>query len=270
MAATTLVKHFIRGVCTTLQDISPQYSRWTEVEIVRAINFGQMAQSAYLPMVGSRVDAIKLTPGTRQDITKVLAANIKPGDGSAPADALGISLLEIVRNMGTDGFTPGRVIRPVDRYTLDTNDPDWHASSASAADITANKAVREFVYSKDTPKSFYVVPGVHASTAQWVEIRWNVEPKRVPDGGEPNAELYRYDGASTAVLGINDQFVEALHNYVVAVLLLKGSKNTQNIPKAQLHAGLFTSSVNAMAAMITGTSPELKTLPFIDQIPAAA
>lgn len=256
MAMTTLVKTLLRSVSTTLQDIAPQFSRWTEVELVNYANYGQLAIAKYLPQAGSRVDAIRLQPGTRQDLTKILTANIVPGDGSAAADTNGIALLDVVRNMGATGATPGRVIRIVDRDTLDSNDPDWHTRVGTA--------IREYVFDKSMPKVFWVSPGVHGVTQVWADIAWLAEPKRIPPGGEPTAEVYKYDGASTTVLGIHDQFVEDLHNYVVAVALLKGSKNNVNVPKAQTHAGLFISSINAQATVLTGVNPNLKQLPFAD------
>lgn len=269
MAATILVKDFFRGVSVTLQD-NPQFSRWPETDMVRAANYGLMALAKILPQVGSRVDAIKLAAGTRQDITKILAANIKPGDGSTAADAHGIALLKPVRNMGTDGLTPGRVIRVVDGYTVDSNDPDWHTRVASSADIAAGRAVRELVYDREEPRVFWTVPGIPAGQAVWIDVAWLVQPAPIPAAGAPGSEHYAYDGASTVVLGINDQFVEDLHNYCVAMLLMKGSKNTINLPKAQAHAQLFLASVNAMVSTLTGTSPNLKMLPFVDSVPTAA
>jgi len=261
MAATTLVRKFLRDVCTTLQDISPQYSRWPEHELVTYGNYGQMAISKYLPQAGSAIDSVRLQPGTKQDFTKVLAADIRPGDGSTAADSYGISIMDISRNMGADGLTPGRVVRVSDRYTKDTNDPDWHSKTGNV--------VREFLWDKNLPKIAHVIPGVPVSPAVWVDLSWMKEPRRIPAGGEPGAEIYKYDGASTALLGIADQYVEDLQNFVVAVALLKGSKNVQNIPKAQLHAGLFTASINAQAAVVSGVSPNLKQLPFMGEIPAA-
>lgn len=261
MAITTTVRSFLRSVATTLQDISPQFSRWTEIEQVTYANYGQVAIAKYLPMAGSRCDAIKLRTGTKQDLTNVLAAAIIPGDGSTSADAFGIQLLDIIRNMGADGATPGRVVRIVDVETKDSNDPDWHTKTGAV--------VREFVFDKTLPKVFYVVPGVPAATNVWVELAWMAEPRRITAGGEPGAEIYKYDGANAELLGIHDQFVEDLHNYTVAMCLLKGSKNTINLQKSQAHAGLFISSINAQAAAQTGVNPNLKQLPFASEIGAA-
>ncbi|HEY1129135.1 MAG TPA: DUF6682 family protein [Roseateles sp.] len=253
---TTLVRTFLRSVSTTLQDIAPQFSRWTEIELVNYANYGQMAIAKYLPQAGSRVDAIRLKPGTRQDISKVLAAHIVPGDGTVAVDTIGIALLDVVRYMGTNGSTPGRVVRLVESETLDALDPDWHTK--------AEAVVREYVFDKQLPKVFYVSPGVHAVTPVWVEISWLAAPRRIPAGGEPGAEAYRFGGGSNELLGIDDLFVEDLQNYVVAVALLKGSKNNVNLPKAQTHTGLFISSINAQASVLTGVNPNLKQLPFAD------
>lgn len=261
MAATTLVREFLRSVCITLQDISPQYSRWPEHELVIYANYAQRAIAKFLPLAGSRVDSIKLTPGTKQDLTKVLLANIVPGDGSSPANTYGIQLLDVVKNMGANGTTAGRVVRVGDRYTKDNNDPDWHTR--------VDTVVKEYYYDKNIPKVFYVVPGVHASTPVWVEIAWMAEPRLITVGGEPGSEIYKYDGSNAELMGIGDQFIEDAHNYTVAIALMKGSKSNQNMPKASAHGQLFISSINAQAAAISGTSPNLKVLPFADSIPGA-
>ena len=260
----TLVRNFIYSVQTTLQDIVPPFRRWPERELVVYTNYAQRAIAKYLPQAGSAADVVRLVPGTKQDLTRVLAANIKFGDGSVSADSYGITFLAFTRNMGADGLTPGRAIRdPVDRYVQDTGNPDWHTAVA----VTA---IREVVFDKAVPLTVFVSPPVHATTPVWIDMQWMKEPNRVPDGGAPGAEVYAYAGASTAVLGIRDTFVEDAHNYVVAMALLKGSKNVQNLPKSQYHAGQFLASLNLQGTVLTGTNPNLKTLPFVNEIQTGA
>lgn len=259
MSKTILVRKFMQSVSVTLQDISPQYTRWTEVELVQFINLGQRAIAAYVPHAGSRVDAIRLDPGTRQDITIKLAAEIKTSDGSTAVDTYGISLIAggVMRNMGADGLTPGKTVRLVDLYTKNTTNEDWHSSAAAVA-------VKTVTVDGRTPKVFYVWPPVHASTQVWVELPWIAEPNRVPDGGVPGSEIYLASGSSTTLLGISDEFEEDLRNYVIGAALMKGSKNEQNTQKAMLHIAAFTSSINAKATVIGGVNPKLEALPFID------
>lgn len=264
MSTTKLVREFLYDVSTTLQDITPQFTRWPEAELVVYTNYGQMAIAKYLPQAVSRVDAIRLQAGSRQDITTVAADAIVPGDGSSPELTYGLAVLDVYRNMGSNGATPGRTVRIVDRYPLDTVDPDWMTAAR------AESAVKEVIYDARLPRVFFVHPPVPTTGQVWVEMAWVPEPKRIPPGNEPGNERYAKDGTDPTLLGIPDQLVDDLHHYVVAVALLKGSKNVQNVPKAQLHAGIFNNSLNAQATALGGTSPNLKALPFLNQIQGGA
>lgn len=259
MARTTTVRQFLYSVGVTLVDVSPQFSFWTEQELVYYANLGQRAIAKYLPQAGSRVDAIKLRPGTHQDLTTVASGDIRPGDGSTAATTYGISLLDVICGMGADGQTAGKTIRLVDRHTKDVNDEDWHSRTGTP---------REYMYDKDTPKTFLVTPGVTGTF--WARIAWMAEPIAIPAGGPPGTEVYPWSGANAALLGINDQFVDDLHNYVVAMACLKKIKNAENSAKGQMHMAMFTQSINAQAAVLTGTSPNLTALPFFDQVKAGA
>jgi len=256
---TVLVRDFFLGVATVLQDLNPQWRRWGEIELVRDANFGQRALATFLPPSCSRIDAIRLDPGTRQNLRLVVSGRVEPGDGS---DMRGIAFLGATRNMGADGITPGTVPSIVDSDTMDTSNPDWHTDTP---DVT----VIEIVADKTFPLDFYVSPPVHASTPVWLEVKWLAEPKRLV-AGPKGAERYVEGGAgANETLSIGDQYEIDLQNYVVAMALLKGSKNVQNLPKAQVHTQLFIQSINAQAQVYSGVSPALTALPFAAQVPAA-
>ena len=126
MAAITLVKDVLYQVSVQLHDINPQFNRWTSRELVSWLNDGQRAIAKYVPTSCSRVDAVKLQPGTKQNIDSVTSASIVPGDGSSAVNVQGNALQSVIRNMGVNGQTPGKAIRITDRETLDVNDPNWH------------------------------------------------------------------------------------------------------------------------------------------------
>jgi hypothetical protein len=256
MTSTVLVRDVILGVQATLQDANPPFRRWPEIELIRYANFGRMALAKFLPTVSSRTDAVKLAPGTKQNLGRVLAANILPGDGSTAADTDGIAFMRAMRNMGSNGLTPGRAIRgPVDRYTKDAFAPNWASETGTE--------VLEIIFNKDLPLTFNVSPGPAASPAVWIQIEWMANLPVLPAGGDPGAEKYVELGAEASrVIGVPDQYAEDLHNYIVAMALLKGSKNTANAPKAQFHASLFIQSINAQAQAIGAQNPNLKALPF--------
>ena len=81
--------------------------------------------------------------------------------------------MNVTRNMGADGNTPGRAIRLVDRAVLDTQVPDWHAS-------TPANEVMHYVFDPVNPKVFYVYPRV--SSARQIEIVYSASPVDIAIG----------------------------------------------------------------------------------------
>jgi hypothetical protein len=255
MPATTLVRSVIATVQSQLQDNSPAYRRWPETEVIQALNYAHMALAKYLPQVSSRTDTIRMTSGSRQDLSLVQAANIKPGDGSTPVDTYGIAVQRVLCNMGSDGLTIGRAVRgPVDRYPKDCFAPTWTTDTGPV--------VLDIVFDKDQPLQFWLSP-TPTTQPHWMRVQWMAQLPKLPDGGPPSAEVYTVAGAQNATtIKVPDSYAEDLANYVIAFLLLKGSKNTQNLAKAQTHAQMFVASINAQAKAVMGSSPNLKVLPF--------
>lgn len=260
MASTVLVKDVIWRIAVLLQDTAPQFQQWAEREIVHWLNDAQVAITKYLPLACSRVDAIKLAAGTRQSIAVIAAADCKPGDGSTPAAPIhGTLFLNPRRNMGTDGMTPGRAIRMVERDTLDSQDPDWHTRTAAA--------VSSVVYDPQTPKYFYVTPGVTGSV--WMELAYAAKPIPIVNTAAPGSEAYLIGGSNTATITIDDEFTQELVDYVVARAHLKDVTYAEPI-KAEKHTQLFLNSLNAKVAAVTGTNPNLTVLPGVTQPGARA
>lgn len=263
---TLYVKDAIYRSSVLLQDVAPQFSRWPEKELVNWLNDGQRAIAKYLPMSCSRIDAVKLTPGTRQTIISIAPASIKSSDGSVPAsNVVGIQLFDITRNMGSDGLTPGKSIRLVSREVLDSQRSDWHTISSAAG------VVEQFVFDPRTPKHFYVSPGVRSSGGDvWVEASWLANPVDVPNTGTSGSPAYAYDGASTTAISIDDKYIDDLVNYMVARAYQKDAEFSANINNAINYSNLFLQSLNAQVAAATGVNPNLQTLPLSPMLPAAA
>lgn len=246
---TTLVRNFIPGVQHLLQDRNPPFRRWPEKDVVRAINFGVLAIYKYLPRVSTRTFSMLLQPGSDQYIAEVYALN----SGHLRV----MAFVRALSNMGTNGLTRGRAIRPpVDRDAKDAFDPGWQTELGTE--------VREVVFDKNRPTSFAVSPSMIGD--RWIEIEAMVMPTPIQDGGPPGAEIYQEYSANPFVLPLADNWVEDLLHYVVAYLLMTGSKATQNLPMAQTHAQAFMSSINAQAQVQSGVNPNLKSLPFTEDM----
>lgn len=254
MAATALVKDVLWRISVQLQDHAPQFQAWTERELVHWLNDGQEAIATYLPLSCSRVDAIKLKTGTKQSIAAIADTDIKPGDGSTPAQTFGKQMLNPRRNMGANGTTPGAAIRMVERDTLDSTDPLWHTRSGNA--------VRSVVFDPQTPRDFYVSPGVPVGVTVWIELAFTAKPKTITNNGTPGSELYLTDGSSTLAISIDDEFVPMLVDYVLARAHLKETKRAEPA-KAQEASQRFLGQLNAKVTAVTGNNPNLTVLPGV-------
>ena len=265
MAGTILVKDAVWRISVLLNDASPQFARWTEKEIVNWLNDANMAIAKFLPAASSRVDAIKLVPGTRQSIESIAAANCKPGDGSVPAVAIqGTQVLDVIRNMGADGLTPGNAIRLITdgREAMDAQSPGWHAITGAA--------VSGYMYDPRMPRYFYVTPGVPTTTDKWAEVAYTAQPIAIPNTGTVGAELYLVGGASVAKISVSDEHIDDLVNYTCARALMKNASFAANGLSAASYTALFTGSLNAKVMALTGNNPNLQRLPFAPEPIGAA
>lgn len=262
MPTTALVKDVLWRVSVQLLDTAPQFSRFSERECVHFLNDAQVAINKFVPTAASRLDAVKLVPGSRQSIASIAAANCKPADGSTPsAPILGTQFLSPRRNMGANGTSPGAAIRVVDRDTLDVSDPLWHTRTG-----TTIKAV---VVDPQTPLFFYVYPGVPATPDVWIEQAYNAMPVPIPNtatvdtNGVHATGVYGNAQTSTQTLTISDEHVDDAVNYVIARCAMKDSKYADPA-KAMAHTQLFLGSINAKVTAMTGVNPNLRVLPGVD------
>lgn len=252
---TVLVRDVLWRVSVILQDTTPQFQAWPERELVHWLNDAQVAITKYLPASNSRVDAVKLAAGTRQSIQAIQPADCLPGDGSTPAAPIyGTQVLDVIRNMGTNGATAGKAVRVVDREVLDSQTPTWHTLTGAA--------VSSFMYDPRTPRYFYVSPGVTGTV--WVEIAYTAQPIAIPNTAAAGAEAYLNSGASSTAISVADEFTDDLVNYVVARAHSKDSKFADTA-KATLHTQLFTASLNAKVTAVSGNNPNLTRLPGVTE-----
>jgi hypothetical protein len=248
MSANTLVRDVLFRVSDALQDLKPQFKRWTQASLVTYLNDGQRAIAKYVPPSCSRVDAVKLVPGTKQSLALIPAASVIPGDGSDAIDVSGNGLLSVVRNLGADGLTVGNAIRIVDHDILDLYSPGWHKETGAE--------VSGFVYDPRTPKIYYVTPGAPATTDVWVELSYLADPADISSSGD-----YGYQGTNGAVISVDNKFTDDLVNYILARAYGKDGENASNQALSTTYGQMFVSSINAQATALTGVNPNLHSLP---------
>ena len=122
-----------------------------------------------------------------------LTANMARHD--APAEA--IAMIEITRNMGVDGLTPGKPIIEVPRDDIESMISAWFSETGSTE-------IELFSLDSKMPRTIWTYPRVHATTAVYVEGVYSyafTESVTTANYNETDIEA-------------GDQFIDALGNWM--------------------------------------------------------
>lgn len=202
----------ISRASTILQD--EEHVRWTTDELLEWINDAACATIILRPAARAVTAVLSLAAGTRQQL---------PGTA--------VQLLDVVRNIGADGVTPGRSVRRVDRQLLDDQNPDWHAARPK-------NAVKHFTFDERAPKVFYVYPPAVAGTK--VEALHSELPPTVT--------------SDTDSLDMDAEYMNVLVSYICYRALSKDSE-FGNGTVAALHYQAFADAVGTNNQTTTANSP---------------
>ena len=224
-------QYLITSAQLTLKDAGA--IRWTRTELLGYLNDGQRELVTIKPEACTINTAIKLAAGlTKQSVP----------------DAA-IALLDVTRNMGSDGTTPGRAISITSKSMLDAVAPTWSSASNSEGYIT------HFTYDPRNPKVFYVYKKAPA-TDLYVEVMYSSVPAAAAD-------------SSTGVIGVDDIYANALLDYVLYRAYAKDAE-TQNAQLATAHYQAFENSLGIKASGDLASNPNLKASQFNPAISGSA
>lgn len=150
-------------------------TRWTPSELAAWTNDAQKLVALMRPDASVSNSVVSLSAGTKQSI---------------PTD--GFRLLDVIRNIGSDGTSAGRAVRIVDREVLDSQDPMWHTTTQSAT-------IKHFIYDNRNPLTFYVYPP--AQSGAKLELMYSKAPAEVVNANDN--------------LAISDLYLDTVLNYVM-------------------------------------------------------
>jgi hypothetical protein len=188
--------------------------RWPDDELLGWLNDGQREIVLYKPNAFVRNTSVQMTTGTKQGL---------------PAD--GVQLLDVVRNMGTNGSTPGRAVRITIREILDSQIPNWHTEAP------ANE-VKHYMYSMLDPKNFYVYP---------------------PNTGQGHVELI-YGAAPTeatlqSTITLDDIYQTILMDYILYRAYSKDTEFAADVNRASSHQQAYLTALTGKAKVEIGANP---------------
>lgn len=225
MGAIT-VSSLLNRAAIILQD--PTNIRWPQVELLDWVNDGQREIALYKPNAFVKNTSMLLVAGTKQTL---------------PAD--GVSLVDVVRNMGTTGNTPGTAVRAVTREILDSQLANWHSSTASAT-------VRHYVYTPLDPKTFYVYPPQPTTGQNQVEIAYAANPT---------------DATLGSTITLDDVYLTALLSYVLYRAYGKDAEYANNAQAAQAYYAQFQAILTGKASAEGVSNPNMSLGGFNPNLP---
>lgn len=213
-------------------------TRWPDAEKLIYLNAGQRQAVIFKPDSYTVSDAYKLAAGTKQDVPDGTSSFTNASGDTLPAC---IQLIRLVRNMGTNGLVAGTSIPPIGADMLDAYNPDWHTDTATAA-------VKNYVFSDDDPKHFYVTPP-NLGTG-YVDAIFSAVPPDV----EADA------GPSYAVsITLSNIYRDILTNYILHRCYGKDAALSQyNAQRSDYYWNLFVLGLDRKDLVKKETNPNVK------------
>lgn len=195
-----------------LQDTTSGGTRWLDDELLDWLNDAQREVVLLKPNAFSSVEDISLVLGTKQTL---------------PAE--GLLLLSITRN------TDGRAVRRVDRNILDSENPDWHTSTASAT-------VEHYVFDEDAPTTYWVYPPSDG-VASTVEAVMSKAPSDLASMGD--------------VITLNDIYANVMLDYILYRAYSKDTDYAGNAQRAATHYTAFNNALGVQTQTDSSYSPNM-------------
>lgn len=143
----------------------------------------------------------------------------------------GTRLISVVRNVSSGS---SRAVRLVDRAVLDAQNPDWHSATAAAV-------AQNYVFDPRYPRMYYVYPPHTGATSAKLEIIYAKMPTPI--------------ATEATSLVIDEQYHDAIVDYVLYRAYLKDAEYTQNAERAQLHYQAFAAVISGKPAIDATVEP---------------
>lgn len=201
--ATTQVNALVARASTLIQDATNV--RWPIPELVGWLNDGQREVALNKPEASVKNVSVALIAGSTKQ--------------TLPADA--VLLIDVVRNTGSGGSSPGTAVRLTDREVLDAQRPTWHSDANTVGYI------QHYTYDTRDPKNFYVYPKAPGGGWQ-IEVVYSSSPQDAVTGG---------------VISIDDTYANALLDYILYRAYSKDAEYAGNANLAVAHYTAFANSL---------------------------
>jgi hypothetical protein len=209
------VNYLIERARNILQDTTGV--RWPEKELIEYMNDAQLEVVLHKPDASSENGLFTCVQGARQTLASITGA---------------LRLLDVMRNMGTNGTTPGKAVSLIGRGVLDAQRRAWHSETAASA-------VDHYVYDSRDPRTFYVFPP--AVSGIRLEILYSKTPTTLTSGNSP--------------LQVESIYYNALLDFMLYRAYSKDADFAANLERAMMHYQAFATSMGLTRVINTAYTP---------------
>lgn len=176
--------------------------RWpVDTELLGWLDSAQREVALMRPELFSSTATRQLVAGSRQTL---------------PATAVGLAA--VLRNMGSDGLTPGPTILPKAQRVLDILLPDWQSATHASATVSY------FCYDPKNPREYLVYPPQPAVGMSYVEEQLHVAPTAL--------------ASIDATIGLDDTY----ENVLLDLVLSRAYGKDADIPRCAERANTYRAS----------------------------
>jgi len=186
-----------------LNDTDSMNYRWSESEMLADCNSGLREIVRIKPDANMTVASVALSAGVEQDIPEN-----------------GILMLDVMRNMGTDGSTPGNSVVLASLDLFNKTYPDWAAADQQTE-------INNWLYDSSMPKLWYCSPP--SDGAGYVKIAYSEMPSALGD--------------LIATFPLGDEYFDAMVHYLIYRALLKDSDYAASFERAQRELAVMYQSL---------------------------
>jgi len=192
--------------------------RYLDAEMLHWVNLAQKEIVVLKPNALVKNLSVALAAGSKQTL---------------PAG--GLVVIDVIRNMGAAGTTPGKAIFIFDKETLDAICPDWHGNVQA-------KIISYYLEDPRDPKTFYVYPPSDGTTQ--VELVYAATPTALT--------------ALTDTMQLDDVYEGALLDYVLYRAYAKDAENPANMNRSTSHYQAFVSALGGKIQGEAATTAKAK------------
>lgn len=187
-------------------------------EILNLFNLTGRKMVTINPRVHTRVRALKLQPGNKQ----VLSAT----------PPVGLEIIDVIRNMGTDGLTAGRAVRQTGREFITRYVPTFSTDS-----VNADASIWDWWPLPEYPEQFYVHP--QSDGTGYVELEQAEVPADI---------VYDAPGAWRSLsIPTSDYYLDGYINGILYQAYDDDTDIPGNTPRSQLYYRRFLIALGVQA-----------------------